>query len=75
MEISSTMMEVAYQNDVEGKIVPKDQADWTSEEDALSTQNSLALNAIFNGVDPSQFNMILTAKVAKEEWDILRVHF
>ena len=75
MEISSTRMEVAYQNDAEGKTVPKDQEDWTSEEDALSTQNSLALNAIFNGVDPSQFKMILTDEVAKEAWDILRVHF
>ena len=66
MEISSTRMEVAYQNDAEGKTVHKDQADWTSEEDALSTQNSVALNAIFNGDDPSQFKMILTAEVAKE---------
>ena len=44
-------------------------------EDALSTQNSSALNVIFNVVDPSQFQMISTAEVAKEAWDILRVHF
>ena len=59
----------------EGKIVPKDEADLTPEEDALSTQNSWALNAIFNGVGPTQFKMIPIAKVAKEAWDILCVAF
>ena len=49
--------------DVEGKTVPKDKADWAPEEDALSSQNSWALNAIFNDVDPSQFKFISTAKV------------
>ena len=39
--------------DVEGKTVPKSEAKWTFEEDSLSTQNSQALNAIFNGVDPT----------------------
>ena len=52
--------------DAKKKIVPKDEADWTLEEEALSTQNSWALNVIFNDVDPLQFKMISTTKVAKE---------
>ena len=58
-----------------GKVVPKYKTDWTPHEDAISTQNSRVLNAIFNNVDPSQFKMISTAEVAKEAWDILLVHF
>ena len=50
----------------EGKTVPKDEAAWMPKEDSLSTQNSQALNVIFNGVDPTQFKMISTTKVAKE---------
>ena len=61
--------------DAEGKTIPKDRTYWTPEEEALSTQNSQTLNEIFNCVDPSQFNMISTIKVAQEAWDILRVHF
>ena len=38
-----------------GKTVPKSEAKRTHEEDTLSTQNSRALNAIFNGVYPTQF--------------------
>ena len=58
-----------------GKTIPKDEEDWTLEEYAFSTQNSQALNAIINGVDPSQYKMISTTEVAKEAWDILLVHF
>ena len=59
----------------EGKTVPKSEVEWTPEEDALSTQNSRGLNAIFNGVDLTQFKMISTAEVTKEAWDILQVAF
>ena len=62
-------------SDVEDKTVPKSEAKWTPKEGTLSTHNSLALNAIFNGVDPTQFKMISTTKVAKETWNILRVSF
>ena len=33
------------------------------------------MNAIFNGVNPLQFKMISIVEIAKEEWNILRVHF
>ena len=75
MEITSQRWKLPTKTDVEGKIVPKDEEDWTSEEDTFSTKNPRALNAIFNGVDPSQFKMISTAEVAKEACDILHVHF
>ena len=61
--------------DAEGKTIPKSEANWTPEEDALFTKNSHALYAIFNGVDPTKFKMIFTAEVAKKAWDILRVAF
>ena len=75
MEIGSTRIVQPTKTDAEGKIVPKSEVDWTLEEDILSTQNSRALNTIFNGVNPTQFKMIFTAEVAKEAWDILCVAF
>src|ERR1044072_9072205 len=49
----------------------KEEADWTSEEDAEALENSKALNAIFNGVDKNLFKLISTCTVAKEAWEIL----
>lgn len=53
-------------DDVEGKKVPKDEKEWVVEEEALSTYNSRSINAIFNGMDPIQFKMILQVEVVKE---------
>ena len=46
--------------DTEGKTTPKPELEWTPQEDNLSKYNSIALNAIFNAVDPNQFKLIST---------------
>ena len=61
--------------DAKGKTVPKSEAEWTPEENTLSTQNSYVLNVISNGVDPTQFKMISIVEETKEAWDILCVDF
>jgi hypothetical protein len=51
--------------------VLKAELEWTKEEQELSTYNSKAINALFNGVDRSMFRLIKKCVVAKEAWDIL----
>ncbi|KAK2457508.1 putative mitochondrial protein [Trifolium repens] len=51
--------------------VLKAELEWTKEEQDLSTYNSKAINALFNGVDRSMFRLIKKCVVAKEAWDIL----
>ena len=46
-----------------------------AEEDKQSSNNWKALNAIFNGVSPTQFKIILATESAKDAWDILQVEF
>ena len=41
-------------------IVPKSEIEWSVEEDKLIVSNWKALNAIFNGVSPTQFKSIST---------------
>ena len=55
--------------------MPKSELEWSPEEDKQSSNNWKALNAIFNGVSPTQFKCIPTTKSAKEAWDILQVEF
>ena len=61
--------------DASGNIVVKNEVEWPIEEDKLATSNWRALNAIFNGVDPTQFKSISTTELAKEVWDTLQVEF
>ncbi|GAA0183326.1 hypothetical protein LIER_30754 [Lithospermum erythrorhizon] len=51
---------------VEGGLVVKEEADWTSAEDELALNNNKALNSIFNGIDQNVFKMISKCNVAKE---------
>ena len=41
-----------------GKEVPKNELEWTTEEDKKSSNNWKGLNAIFSGVSPTQFKSI-----------------
>ena len=44
--------------DESGQEVPKRELEWTIEENMESSNNWKALNAIFNGVSPTQFKSI-----------------
>ena len=50
----------------------KREEEWSKEEDGLALGNSMALNALFNGVDKNMFRLIKNCIVAKDAWDILR---
>ena len=58
--------------DTEGVEKLKPEISWSTEEDKLANNNSKALNAIFNGVDASQFKLISTCETAKDAWEILQ---
>ena len=58
--------------DFKGKEILKPKTTWSTEEDKLANNNSRALNAIFNGVDASQFKLILMCETAKDTWEILQ---
>ena len=53
--------------------VPKIELEWSPEEDKQSSNTWKALNAIFNGVSPTQFKSISATESAKEAWDLLQV--
>lgn len=55
----------------EGKIKVKDVEKWITMEKKQVQSNSMALYAIFNGVDEEQFKLISTCESAKEAWDVL----
>ena len=55
--------------------MPKIELEWSLEEDKKSSNNWNALNAIFNGVSPTQFKSILATESTKDAWDILQVKF
>jgi hypothetical protein len=44
----------------------KPELEWSKEEHDLSTYNSKAINALFNGVDRSMFRLIKKCVIAKE---------
>ncbi|XP_019086106.1 PREDICTED: uncharacterized protein LOC109126775 [Camelina sativa] len=52
--------------------VEKPKTEWSKSDKALSTLNSLALSAIFNGVRRDQFSLIQGCTSAKEAWEILQ---
>ncbi|XP_010430901.1 PREDICTED: uncharacterized protein LOC104715161 [Camelina sativa] len=52
--------------------VEKPKIEWSKSEKALSTLNSLAISAIFNGVRRDQFSLIQGCTSAKEAWEILQ---
>ncbi|KAK2356066.1 gag-protease polyprotein [Trifolium repens] len=57
----------------DGSSILKDERDWTPEEETASSNNSKALNAIFNGVDENTFKLINTCTEAKQAWEILQI--
>ena len=50
----------------------KSEEKWSKDEEFAATNNSRALNAIYNGVNMSEFRRISTCTTAKEAWDILQ---
>ena len=54
--------------------IVKMEVEWSPAEEELALGNHRALNAIFNGVDPSVFKMISTCVEAKEAWEILQTN-
>lgn len=58
--------------DVDGKTVPKPVVDWTQGDKNQTHWNDRAMNAIYNGVNHSEFHRISTCATAKEAWDLLR---
>jgi hypothetical protein len=44
----------------------KPEEDWSKEEDELALGNSIALNALFNGVDKNMFRLIKQCTVEKD---------
>jgi hypothetical protein len=60
--------------DIDGKKTEmlKPELEWSKEEQELSTGNSKALNALFNGVDRNMFRLIKQCVTAKEAWEILQ---
>ncbi|KAA0059759.1 gag-pol polyprotein [Cucumis melo var. makuwa] len=67
--------EYPTEKDEAGQTVRKSELKWTKDEDDVAVGNSLALNALFNAVDPNIFKLINTCKLAKAAWDILEVAF
>ena len=63
------------EKDESSKEVHKSELNKTAEEDKQSSNNWKALNAIFNGVSPTQFKIIVATESAKDAWDILQVEF
>jgi len=50
----------------------KPEEEWSATEDEQALANSIALNALFNGVDKNMFRVIKKCNVAKDVWEILR---
>lgn len=50
----------------------KEEVEWTTKEDVISTHNTWAFYVIFSGVDSSQFQLVPTKEAAnKQAWNIL----
>jgi phage FluMu gp28-like protein len=54
--------------------VLKPKEEWTAAEDELAFGNSKALNSLFNGVDKNIFRLIKHCTVAKDAWEIHKMH-
>ena len=50
---------------------PKSVREWTNDELDASRYHAKGLNAIVNGVDVFQYQLISTCKTSKTAWDIL----
>ena len=57
--------------DEDGVASPKSIREWTNDELDASGYNAKGLNAIVNGVDVFQHQLISTCKTSKTAWDIL----
>ena len=58
--------------EVDGKIILKPKSEWSKEEKHASNCNSKAINGIYNGLTPSEFQRISSCATAKETWNILQ---
>ncbi|GAA0148467.1 hypothetical protein LIER_44086 [Lithospermum erythrorhizon] len=63
------------QNNAEGVVVVKEEANWTNDEAELSLGINKALNSIFCAIDGKVFKLINSCIVAKEAWEILQIAY
>ena len=57
---------------VDGQTKLKPKAQWTADEKTKSNCNNKAINAIYNGITPAEFQRISTCPNAKATWDLLQ---
>ena len=69
------MKEFGVEIDEDGVESLKPVIEWTNNELDASGYNSKGLNAIVNGVDVFQYQLISTCKTSKTAWDILHSTF
>lgn len=56
-----------------GITTEKPKSKWSTDEKNNYTLNSRAMNALFCGLSPEEYNKVSVCKTAKEIWDTLEV--
>lgn len=64
-----------FVTDVEGKVTPKPEIEWTTVENEASLGNSRVLNVIFNSVGQNVFKLINTCTSSIEALRILEIAY